>query len=416
MLGDKGTVSQGDEHISELTLIVGGLRGNEKHLVGDTLGKLACQNGIRPCDFVLDMDGHVNHAIGIKHTNIAILAVVLGKGSGSDIHTLAYLCGGHLYAARHRGIKCQELGGTSVLVIVHTNRGKVFLVLTFTHDQGRCGFKVIALSHLGIINGCLNTQIQVRSCIVNGIICIVRNTVGQVNKSIDNVDTIRIRHIEVHSFVGIQILVCMQGLLALIEQHQLVVINGNAHAQSLSHLLGGRPALFARIRDGQATVACLGKQFRRIEHQGAVCFSRSNDAISVVLQLSVQIELATLQGEGVGFSTAQYLFDAIDGRIFFKIGKLGRGEFHAYHRGRLFGGGFSRCFVGFCVLALGGICVNDGDGVGGIGVTLGRATRTGCHNQSCCHHQKQKGDKRQLQQTSFFHEYTPFKYKTAHKG
>ena len=319
MLGDKPTVCERNDDVAELTLLIRGLRCDEEHLLVHTLGKVSRQDGVGTLDLLANVDLHTDHTVGVEHTNVAVRTVMRREGSRGDEYLIPNLGRGDLYASLDRGVKSQELGSTGVLVVIHTDGSEVIRMLSFSHDQGGGGLQAVALTHLRVVDGGLDAQVQVGSGIVDGIVLVVGHAVGQINERVDDIHLGRIGHVEVHGLVGIQILVGMQGLFSLIEQHQLMIVDGHAHIQGGGDLLGsGR---------GQATVAHLGAQLGGIQGQGPVLTTGFDDIGASVLQLSVGIIFRAVQSEREGLTAAQHFFDAGARRVLRKVGQIRGREF-----------------------------------------------------------------------------------------
>ena len=322
MGGNDRAVCQGDQHVGQLSLLVGGLRGHQQNLIRNPFGKVAGHDGVGAGDDVANVDGHAQQTEGIEHPHITVGSLVSRKGCGRDEGILPHPGGGHLHASLNRRIKGQKLGGTGILIVEHANGGEILGMLTLTCNQGGRCIQTVGLPHLGIVDGGLDTQVQIGSGIENGIILVVGNTAGQINEGVDNIRLRRVGHVEVHGLVGVQIVVGVEGLVALVEQHQLIIVYRHAHSQALGDLLRGR-ACQIRPADQRADLS-------GIQGQGTVGVSGDN-ALDSRLQLTVGVILPAAQGEGVGLTGSQHLLDAAGRGVLRIIGELGCGELHGGH-------------------------------------------------------------------------------------
>ena len=324
MLGDDGSVDQGEDRVAKLTLLVGGLGGHQQHLVSNPLREMTRQNGVRAGDDVADVDRHANEAEGIEDADVAFTAVMSGEGGGGDEGLLPHLGGGHLHATHDRGIKGQKLGDTDLPLVVNTDGGKVFGMLTLSRHQGRAHGKAVHLAHLGVVDRGLDTQIQIGGGIENGIVDVVGNTGGEINEGVDDLLLGGIGHVQVHSLVGVQVVVGVERLGAFIEQHQLVVIDRHAHAH-----LGGNG-----FRGGSLQVSTSeeGAQLGGVEGQGAV-LATGDEIGAALLQLAVGVILLTVQGNSQGLAATQHLFDAVGGGVPRVVGELRCGKLYCGNGG-----------------------------------------------------------------------------------
>ena len=346
---------------------------------------------MRAGDHGAQIDSHAKETVCIENTDISVLSVVGGKGSGGNENLIPHLRGGHLYTALDRGIEGQELGDAGLLIVENTDGGEVVLMLTLTGYQGGAKIQAIALTHLGIVDGGLNTQVQIGRGVEHGVVRIIGDTVGKINEGVDDLALGSIGHVEVHGLVGVQIVIGMERLVALKEENQLVVVNSHTHVQSLGQLFGGRSL--------QIGSAHQSTQLGSVQGYGTVFFL-GHDAVTTGLQLTVGVVLHAVGGNGQGGAATQYFFNAVGSSVLGKIGKLCRGEVHRGDGGL----GLDLAFV--LAVRLGRVVGDHGfNGIGESGGVLGRALVTGGHSKE--KHQEEGGDQ-EANQFAMFHDSDPF--------
>ena len=203
------------------------------------------------------------------------------------------------------------------------------------HQSGAYG-QTVGLAHLGVVDRGLDAQVEVGGGIEDGITGVVGDTGGEVDEGVDNLALVRVGHVEVHGLVGVEILIGMERLLTLKEQHQLMVIDRDPHAQGLGGLGGGG--------GGEVGLPGQGSQLGGVQGDRAVGIF-GHDAVAARLQLAVLVVLGAACGDGQGLAATQNLFNAVRGGVLGVVGELGRGELHRGDGGSLgFGLGLGEGF------------------------------------------------------------------------
>ena len=317
MHGQNGTGGEGDDGVTQSAVCIGVLGGNEQDLILCALCKVTGGDGIRTFDEASDADGHAEQTEGVEHADVTVLTVMSTEGRGGDEGLITDLSSGDLDATLYGYVEGQELGDAHLLVVVDADGGEVILVLTLTGHQGGANEQAVDLTHLCVVDGGLDTQVQVGSRVEHGVGGIVGDAGGEIDEGVEDLGLGGVDHVEIHGLVGVEIVIGVERKLTLIEQDQFVVINGHAHTQLRGNSLG------SGTRNGLADQLA---QLRRSQLHGAA--HDANHVGATLGENAVHVVLLAVNHEGIGRAATQHLLNTGCGGVLIVVGQRSCGIVH----------------------------------------------------------------------------------------